>query len=176
MSKIFINTDLLYNLFMSKNELEKIKSEFARMALHPTYLEHEPVITSEDAARTRGFALKQGIKSILFTDGKNNWAIANVPADLKANQKKVAAQMGWQKSSTRMATPEEVLEMTGCEVGSVPPFGHKNKISLVVDVGVFENTESAFNIGLRTNSAKILTSEMRTLFKDLGAVEGDFAK
>ena len=65
---------------MSINELEKIKSEFTRLGLHPTYLEHEPVITSEDAAKTRGFALKQGIKALLFTDGKGGWVIVDVPA------------------------------------------------------------------------------------------------
>lgn len=161
---------------MSQSELEKIKSEFARLSLHPTYLEHEPVITSKDAAKTRGFELKQGIKALLFTDGKNNWVIVDIPADKKGDQKKIASYLGWSKGSTRMATPEEVLEVTGCEIGSVPPFGHKTSIPILVDVLVFENTESAFNIGLRTNSVKILTSEMRTLFKDIGATEGNFMK
>ncbi|OGI64772.1 hypothetical protein A3H53_00475 [Candidatus Nomurabacteria bacterium RIFCSPLOWO2_02_FULL_40_10] len=161
---------------MSLNELEKIKSEFARLSLRPTYLEHEPVITSEDAAKTRGFELKQGIKALLFTDGKNNWVIVDIPADRKGDQKKIASCLGWSKGSTRMATPEEVLEITGCEIGSVPPFGHKTAIPILVDTLVFENTESAFNIGLRTNSVKILASEMRTLFKEIDAKEGDFVK
>lgn len=161
---------------MSINELEKIKSDFTQFGLHPTYLEHEAVITSEDAAKTRGFDLKQGIKALLFTDQKNNWAVVNVPADKKANQKKVAEKLGWSKSSIRMATPEKVLEITGCEIGSVPPFGHKNSVPILVDVQVFDNTESAFNIGLRTNSVKILTSEMRELFKQIGATEGDFVE
>src|SRR3989344_4441093 len=154
---------------MSLSEMQKVKSEFERLGLHPTYLEHEPVITSEDAAKTRGFALKQGIKALLFTDNKGNWVVVNVPADKRANDKKVAEQMGWSKNGIRRQTAEQVLEITGCEIGSVPPFGHKTNLSILVDEGVFENTESAFNIGLRTNSVKILTSEMRTLFKDISA-------
>lgn len=161
---------------MSLNELQKIKNEFARLALHPTYLEHAPVITSEDAAKTRGFALKQGIKALLFTDQKDNWAVVNVPADRKADAKKVAARLGWSKNGIRIATPEKVEEITGCEIGSVPPFGHKNTVPILVDTLVFDNMESAFNIGLRTNSVKILTEEMRTLFKEIGALEGDFVK
>ncbi len=161
---------------MSINELNKIKAEFERLGLHPTYLEHEAVITSEDAARTRGFELKQGIKALLFTDNKNNWVIVDVPADKKVNQNKVAEVMGWSKNSTRMATKEEVVEVTGCEIGSVPPFGYKNLVPILVDVGVYENTESAFNIGLRINSVKILTTEMKVVFSDLGAKEGNFAK
>jgi Ala-tRNA(Pro) deacylase len=161
---------------MSIHEAERIKSEFSRLGLNPTYLEHEPVITSEDAARTRGFALKQGIKAILFTNGNGDWAVAEVPADKKAHPKKVADAKGWTKKDIRMATPEEVLEITGCEVGSVPPFGHKTKLSIFVDRGIYENTESAFNIGLRTHSVKIATADMKKVFSDIGAIEGDFAK
>src|SRR6185436_951353 len=124
---------------MSVNEVARIKSEFARLGLHPTYLEHEPVITSEDAARTRGIELKTGIKALLFTDQKGGWVIVNVPADKKADQNKVATAMGWSKNSIRMATKEQVEEITGCEIGAVPPFGHKTTLPLLVDNGVFEN-------------------------------------
>jgi prolyl-tRNA editing enzyme YbaK/EbsC (Cys-tRNA(Pro) deacylase) len=161
---------------MSINEMEKIKIEFLRLGLNPEYLEHEPVITSEDAAKTRGFELRQGIKALLFTDGKNNWVIVDVPADRKVNQNKVAETMLWSKNSIRMATKEEVYEITGCEIGSVPPFGHKNVLHILVDTGVYENTDSAFNIGLRTNSVKIKTVEMKKMFQDLGAKEGHFVK
>jgi len=161
---------------MSLNELQKIKTIFSSLNLHPTYLEHEPVITSEDAAKTRGFALKQGIKALIFTDGKGSWVVVNIPADQKVDQKKVATARGWSKGSTRMATPAEVLEITGCEIGSVPPFGHKTSVPILVDSSVYDNTESAFNIGLRTNSVQIPTVEMKAVFKEVGAVEGQFVR
>jgi Ala-tRNA(Pro) deacylase len=161
---------------MSLNELEGIKKEFIRLGLHPTYLEHAPVITSEDAERVSGFELKQGIKAILFTDGKGNWVIADIPGDKKVDQKKVAATLNWTKRDIRMATIEEVLEITGCEVGSVPPFGHKTKVPILVDTAVCENSESAFNIGLRTHTVLIPTEEMKIVFREAGATEGDFVK
>jgi Ala-tRNA(Pro) deacylase len=83
---------------------------------------------------------------------------------------------GWSKKEIRMATPDEVVEITGCEVGSVPPFGHKAVLPLLVDRGVYENTESTFNIGLRTNSVRVPTQEMKILFTELGVREGDFVK
>lgn len=161
---------------MSFNELDCIKKELTRLCLNPTYFEHEPVITSEQAARTRGFALKQGIKALLFTNGNNEWVIVDVPADQKVHLKKVAEARGWSKKDIRMATPEEVIEMTGCEIGSVSPFGHKTTIPIFIDVKVYENIESAFNIGLRTHSVRIPTVDMKILFEDLGATEGCFVK
>jgi len=84
--------------------------------------------------------------------------------------------LGWIKSKTRMATPDEVLEKTGCEIGSVPPFGHKEIIKILVDEGVFENQMNAFNIGLRTHSVKIKTEDLERLFFKLEITSGKFAK
>ena len=161
---------------MGKEELERIKQIFSRLDLHPTYLEHEAVITSEDAAKARGISLKQGVKALLFTDGQNNWIIVDVPADQKVDQKKVANQLGWSKGKIRMATHEEVIEKTGCEIGAVPSFGHKTKIPTLVDTTVYNNEESTFNIGLRTNSVKINTKELKIVLEAQNALEGDFIK
>ena len=148
---------------------------FSSLDIYPTYLEHEAVITSSDAAKTRGFELKQGIKALLFTNGEE-WIIVDVAADRKVDSKKVAATLGWSKSKIRMATAEEVVVKTGCEIGAVPPFGHAQRIPILVDVGVYENVESAFNIGLRTHSVKIETRLMKKVFEQLQAREGDFVK
>lgn len=161
---------------MGHAEMERIKSFFQELNIHTTYLEHEPVITSEDAAKTRGFQLKQGIKALLFTNDNNEWVIVDVPADKKVDQKKVAAALHWQKSKIRMATPEEVMAKTGCEIGAVPPFGHREQFQILVDVGIYENQESTFNIGLRTNSVKIKTELMKVVFAKLNVQEGMFSK
>jgi len=160
---------------MGKEEVEKIKREFSSLKLHPEYLKHKEVITSEDAAKTRGFELKQGIKAILFTNN-SDWVITNIPADKKVDEKKVAVFLGWSKNKIRMAKPEEVLEKTDCQIGAVPPFGHKEKIKILVDKGIYGNEISTFNIGLRTESVKIPTKEMKIVFNKLNAIEGDFVK
>lgn len=162
--------------FVGQEEVEKIKAFFASMQIHPTYLEHEAVVTSEDAAKTRGFALKQGIKAILFTNGNNEWVVANIPADKKVDTKRVAEQLGWSKSKIRMATPDEVMQKTGCEIGAVPPLGHKEQIPILVDKGVYDNQENAFNIGVRTQSVKIKTEFMQKAFEKIKAIEGIYTK
>ena len=152
----YLYSPLPHHFSMSLAEVDRIKAFFAFLDIHPTYLEHQPVITSADAAQTRGFQLKQGIKALLFTNG-TDWIIVDLPADKKVDQKKVAEVLSWSKGKIRMATQEEVLEKTGCEIGAVPPFGHEQVIPLLVDESIYENQESAFNIGLRTHSVKIKT-------------------
>jgi len=161
---------------MSFDEVNKIKKIFSDNKIHVEYLVHEPVLTSEDAAKQRGFELKQGVKAILFTNQSGGWVVVDVPADKQVNQKVVANFLGWSKSKIRMATPDEVLEKTGCEIGSVPPFGHKEIIKILVDEGVFENQMNAFNIGLRTHSVKIKTEDLERLFFKLEITSGKFAK
>lgn len=164
-----------FSSLMTLEEVNRIKKLFEQLNLHPAYREHQAVITSEEAARTRGDQLKEGIKALLFTN-ETGWVIVDVPADKKVDQKKVAEVLGWSKGKVRMAAPEEVLGKTGCEVGAVPPFGHKDDIQILVDRGIYENEKSAFNIGLRTHSVKIPTAEMKIVFNKLGATEGNFTK
>lgn len=160
---------------MGQEETGKIKEFFFNSGIKPIYLEHEAVTTSEDAAKIRGTELRQGIKAILFTDG-HDWVIVNIPADKKVDAKKVAEYLGWQRSKMRMATPEEVMQKTGCEIGAVPPLCHKEFIPVLVDAGVYDNPESSFNIGLRTQSVRIKTELMKEVFQKIGAKEGGFSK
>lgn len=161
---------------MCIEEVDRIKKFFEQLQLHPTYREHAPVLTSEEASKTRGDQLREGIKALLFTNGVNEWVIVDLPADQKVDKKKVAEVMGWSKGKIRMATSEEVLEKTGCEIGAVPPFAHKEKIQILVDVGIYQNQKSAFNIGLRTQSVKIPTAEMKIAFDKIEAITGNFTK
>ena len=122
---------------MAIEEVNRIRKIFAELQLHPLYREHAPAVTSEEAARIRGDLLRQGIKALLFTDG-SNWVIVDVPADQKVDQKKVAAQLGWSKGKIRMATAEEVMQKTGCEIGAVPPFGHQEEIQICQEIVLFQ--------------------------------------
>ncbi|MEK6918701.1 MAG: YbaK/EbsC family protein [Nanoarchaeota archaeon] len=164
---------------MAEQEVEVIKKIFEVMKMHPSYQEHQAVITSEEAAQTRGVELKSGIKALLFTNGEGkevSWVIVNVPADKKVDQKKVSEEMEWSKGKTRMATEAEVEERTGCKIGAVPPFGHRKRTKILVDKKVYENQESNFNIGTRTQSVRIQTKEMRIVFNKLEAKEGEYTK
>lgn len=160
---------------MGIEEVNKIKSIFKELVISPTYSEHEEVKTSEEAARVRGGELKQGVKALVFTN-ESDFVIVDVPADKKVDQKAVCDFLGWSKKKIRMANPDEVLKQTGCIIGGVPPFGHKNNLKILVDNGIFDNEFNEFNIGLRTNSVKIRTEDLKTVFEKINAINGSFAK
>jgi Ala-tRNA(Pro) deacylase len=59
----------------------------------------------------------------------------------------------------RMASKEEVKQITNLEVGSIPPFGSLFKIPTYVDQKLGDNEEIVFNAGLHTKSIKIKYSD-----------------
>jgi Ala-tRNA(Pro) deacylase len=118
------------------------------------YKEHEPVRTSEEAAKARGEDIKIGAKAmILKCDEK--FVMLVLSAAKKIDSKKVKWLMGCE--SLRFATPEEVVELTDCMPGAVPPFANLFKLDLIVDKSIIDNEHMAFNAGDRSKSFKMLT-------------------
>ena len=160
---------------MGIEECNRIKEICTKLKLHPEYLEHEAVRTSEEAANIRGMKLEQGIKALLFTN-EQEFVIVNIPAHKKVNTKKVAQELDWQKNKMRMATQEEVMTKTGCQIGAVPPFGHKETIPLLIDNEVFTYKDNSYNIGLRTHSLNMKQADTKKIFENIPCTKGDFTK
>lgn len=79
----------------------------------------EGAATAADAAKAVGTSRAQIVKSLLFIcDGRP--ALALVPGDRRADERKVAAAVG--AKAARVARPEEVVAATGFEPGGVAPF------------------------------------------------------
>ena len=90
-----------------------------------------PTMTAHDAAAQLHVSLETIIKSILFTDEKQTPILAILTGDKKAHRKKLASVVG--TSKVRIGTPEVTRELTGFEVGVMPPVAHKNRIVTVID-------------------------------------------
>lgn len=114
--------------------------------------EHEPVFTSEQAAKVRGTKIEQGAKAlVMMADGKPVMLV--ISAARKINTAKF--KKDFKVKDLRMATPEEVKQLTGIEIGAVPPFGNLMGLEVFVDKSLRENKEITFNAGLHTRSLKI---------------------
>ncbi len=107
-------------------------------------LRHEPVYTSEEAARVRGTPLASGAKA-LIVKGEEGFDMFVVPADRKLDSHAVRRNKGWKKM--RCATREEVLELTSLTPGSIPPFGSLFGLPTHCDERLGENETINFNAG-----------------------------
>lgn len=90
-----------------------------------------PTRTAQEAADRLKVPLSVIIKSIVFTDRKDSPVLAIVTGDRRVDRGKLSAALGMSK--VRIANPESTLRLTGFEVGTMPPIGHKNRITTVID-------------------------------------------
>jgi len=87
-------------------------------------IRHPPVRTSIEASNQRQVPLHSGAKAMLVCQkNTNQFTLIVLPAHLSCDNKKIASVLGISQSKLRMATEDEVRNMTGCIPGAVPPFG-----------------------------------------------------
>ena len=133
---------------------------------------HEHTPTSAEAAALRvklgwtEVTLASGAKAMLVVNSKNvarPYCLAVMAADRQLDWKKMKKLIPKGKSA-RMATEAEVLEVTGCRPGGVPPFGSlftaRGGVQTFVDASLQEQGRVCnFNAGLRTRSMQITVTD-----------------
>ncbi len=115
-------------------------------------IEHEHVITSDDAARVRGLSKSEGMKSLVLR-ADDKLILVVVRADNKLHSKKVRHHFGVRE--VRFATPEQVLETMGVEVGACYPFGAVPGIEMIIDETLAHNEFVSFNPGIHTKTIRM---------------------
>jgi Cys-tRNA(Pro) deacylase len=90
----------------------------------------EPLKTTEEAARALRVEIGQIAKSLLFRSD-DNYGLFVAAGDVRVNQKKVKKLLGGKKA--KMASPEEVEQITGFKVGAVCPFGLLQQVPIFID-------------------------------------------
>jgi len=137
---------------MKSNPYEAILRVLDGAHIQYERLEHEPVYTSEQAAAVRGLSLQQGAKSLLFKT-KHGFVLVVVPGDKRVDSKKLKKHLG--VSDVRFASPDEVKEQMGCEIGSCYPLGTVAGLRTIVDKSLGANEVISFNPGSHTVSIKM---------------------
>ncbi|MGH1341303.1 MAG: YbaK/EbsC family protein [Nannocystales bacterium] len=113
-------------------------------------LQHEPTRTSQDSARVRGEPMEIGGKSLVLK-AADRFVVLVISAARRAHSKSLRTALGVRR--LRFATTDELLELTGCVPGCVPPFGRPIiALPLWVDASILANERIAFNPGSLTDS------------------------
>jgi prolyl-tRNA editing enzyme YbaK/EbsC (Cys-tRNA(Pro) deacylase) len=95
-------------------------------------------------------------------------------------------QVDWKKlrqlvkrSRVRMATEEEVLEVTGYRIGTVSPFGMKSqarpeqgrRVRVLLDASVLREKEISIGSGVRNTAIIMRSEDVRKALGDVEVVE-----
>ena len=124
---------------------------------------HKAIYTAEEGAAIRKLHLRMGVKSLIFKFGENGFKLILVRGDKKANLKRLREIFN--VKNIRLASPEEVFKICGCEIGSVHPFGNLMNLEIIMDKSILENKDVDFNIGQHTHSAEMKTLDLVKLLK-----------
>jgi len=150
--------------------------------------DHQPVYTSEQAAKVRGVELKTGVKAMVlkkFSIGEDEtletkvslggpYFLADLAADRRLDFKKLERLLDSPVKKLEFAKKEEVIAVTGCEAGSVHPIGRLFGLDTYLDESVLENEFVNFNIGLLTKSVRIKKDDLVRILES--KVLGSFSK
>ena len=139
-----------------KDPYEKIIEELNGKDIEFKITKHEPVYTSVQAAKVRGESIDTGGKSLLLNDGKD-FILAVLPGGKRLSTKKLKKIL--KARNIRFATPEEVIDVMGCEIGACNPLGGILGIRTFVDSSLLVNEEINFNPGLHDVTITIKSSD-----------------
>ena len=149
--------------------LEKIIQKLNGEGIEYSRIEHEPVYTSEEAARIRDADISMGAKAIVCFADKRPCLVV-VPGDKKIGFKLFKALFG--VKDMRMASASEVTVLTTLEIGAIPPTGSLMDLKSYFDESFKLKDRVAFNAGSHTVS---VVMKARDLIKTEKPVFGDFA-
>ncbi len=150
--------------------LDKIVDVLNKEKIKFEILEHKPVFTSKEAAEVRGIELKQGTKALICKT-EEGFIQAVVSGAKELDIEKLQKITLFKK--IELANAKEVRKVTGCNIGSVPPFGNLFDIKVYFDKSVVENDIVAFNAGTHTKSIKM---KAKDLVRVVNPVVGEFSR
>lgn len=102
-------------------DLASIRELQAQEAEFSLFVHAEPVHSLEQAASERGQSPTQVVRSLVFRLAEERFAMILVAGPAKLPWKELREHFGQRRLT--QASPDELLRVTGYEVGTVSPFG-----------------------------------------------------
>ncbi len=128
---------------------ERLRALLDREGATYRVIEHEPEGRTELITRIRGNRLEQAVKSIVVQVRLNKkeglYCLANVPGDCRVNLQGIKAH--FHAGHVGIAARDQAEQLTGCIIGSIPPFSFNDGLILLADPLIRENDEVVFNAG-----------------------------
>ncbi len=126
---------------------------------HRVFVHQSPVTSFEQAASDRKQRPEQIVRSILFQIRPEEFWMVLMAGRDQVDWKKLRQFV--KRSRVRMATEDEVLEVTGYKVGTVSPFGLKNQVMVLIDASVLKEEEISIGSGVRNMAIIMKSSDLQ---------------
>jgi Cys-tRNA(Pro) deacylase len=126
---------------------------------HQVFQHKAPLHSFEQAAADRNQRPEQIVRSILFQIHREEFVMVLMAGREQVDWKRLRQFVG--RSRVRMATEEEVLEVTGYRIGTVSPFGLKNQVRVLIDTSVLREEEISTGSGARQMAIIMKSADLR---------------
>ncbi len=149
---------------MSQDIYQAIKELLDRLGISFAEIEHAPVGSCEESLAFRGQAGWSGASSkCIFLKAKGKYYLLVTTAEKEIKARLFKKEFG--TKDIRFANREELLEVTGCDPGSVPPFGHRDPtLPYYVDESIFRAEHFMFNPAVAEKSFRIRTEDLQRIY------------
>ena len=131
---------------------------------HRVFEHSTPVTSFEQAAADRNQRPEQIVRSILFQIRPEEFLMVLVAGPAQVDWRSLRQLVG--RSRIRMATEEEVLEVTGYRIGTVSPFGLKTPVKVLIDASVLKEEEISIGSGVRNMAIIMKSIDLRQTLED----------
>ena len=131
---------------------------------HQVFRHEKPVMSFEQAAAERNQRPEQIVRSIVFQIRPGEFVMVLVAGREQVDWRKLRQLVG--RSRVRMATEEEVLEVTGYRIGTVSPFGLKNPVKVLIDASVLQEEELSIGSGVRNTAILLKSADLRNALRE----------
>jgi Cys-tRNA(Pro)/Cys-tRNA(Cys) deacylase len=126
---------------------------------HQIFRHETPVDSFEQAASDRNQRPEQVVRSILFQVRPDEFVMVLMAGREQVDWRKLRQLVG--RSRLRMATEDEVVEVTGYHVGTVSPFGIKRQVRVLIDASVLREEEISIGSGVRNTAIVLKSADLR---------------
>jgi len=152
-----------FRFFGGKKTMSKVEEILSLKGISYQVLSHsKPVYTCEEAARERNVPLHEMVKTILLVDKSGQYCI---PGNRQLNLQKVREALKLRRLS--FASREEVKQVTGYEVGSVPPVGLAKEIPIIFDSCIAREETINISAGMPTKGLQMAAKQLINLVSPL---------
>ena len=143
---------------------------------HRVFYHGTPVTSFEQAAADRNQRPEQIVRSILFQIRQGEYVLVLMAGRDQVDWKKLRTFV--KRSRVRMATEEEVLDVTGYRIGTVSPFGLKNQVNseieprirILIDESVLNEDEISIGSGIRGAAIIMKSADLYRALQDTEVV------